>query len=121
MGTPGTGTPAPAPASEAADLADLFLRRLPATLAARAAEAAKANAAVKFVIEGNPPEVFWVDLRREPRVLAEDRPADCTLTLSRDVLFAIADRTLNPVAAFGQSKIRVQGPLPLAAHVMRFI
>ncbi len=125
--------PAPAHgAAEAAagrpgDLADFFLRRLPAELVLRTAEVARANASVRFVIEDGEaaglaaPAVFWVDLRREPRVLAEDRPADCTLTMPREVLFAIAGRELNPVAAFGQSKIRVQGPLTLAAHMMRFV
>jgi len=106
---------------ETVDLGDIFLKRLPATLHERAAEAAKANASVKFVVEGETSGTFWVDLRREPRVLAEDRPADCTLILGGDVLLDIASRRLNPVAAFGQGKVRVQGPLPLAAHVMRFV
>lgn len=106
---------------EVTDLADLFLKRLPATLNLRAADAAKANASVKFVVEGEPSGTFWVNLRGEPRVIADDRPADCTLTLAADVLLDIASRKLNPVAAFGQGKVKVHGPLPLAAHVMRFV
>jgi putative sterol carrier protein len=109
----------------AEDLADYFLKRLPEALASRAAEAAKANASVKFVVSdgelGAEPGIFWVELRGQPRVLAEDRPADCTLTLPREVLFDIAGRKLNPVAAFSQNRIKVQGPLPLAAHMMRFV
>ncbi|HEY8020467.1 MAG TPA: sulfotransferase [Thermoanaerobaculia bacterium] len=111
-------------AADGIELSDYFLKRLPETLAARAAEAGKANASVKFVVqgaEGAERGIFWVELRGTPRVLAEDLPADCTLTLPREVLMDIANGRLNPVAAFGQSKIKVHGPLPLAAHMMRFV
>ena len=114
----GDGGSAPA---EVTDLRDYFLARLPASLRLRAAEAAKANASVKFVLEGDALGPFWVDLRREPRVVAEDRPADCTLTVSTEALLDIVNRRLNPVSAFSQSRIKIQGALPLAYHMMRFV
>lgn len=114
VGTEGDG-------SGANGLAALFLERLPAALGGRPAEAAQAGGSVKFVIEGRPSGTFWVDLGGEPKVLAEDRPADCVITLGGELLLEIVRREINPFTAFQEGRIRVHGPLPLAAHVMELI
>lgn len=51
------------------------------------------------------------------QVTNEDKPADATIQISKTDFLALADGSLDPMMAFMQGKLRVQGDMMLAQRL----
>lgn len=62
-----------------------------------------------------------LDLREEGQIfiqgteaVAEDRDADCTISVAKDDFIAIAKREMNPMGAFMSGRLKVSGDMSVA-------
>ncbi len=77
------------------------------------------NALFQFKITGEPGGSWVVDLKNgngDVRT-GEVEGADCTITMADDDFVALANGKLNPMAAFAQGKIKVDGNPMLATKL----
>jgi F420-dependent oxidoreductase-like protein len=78
----------------------------------------RVNATYRFNITGERTGTWLVDLKNAPGAVLQggeaEQPADCTITMEDDDFVALANGSLNAMAAFGQGKIKVQGNPMLA-------
>jgi F420-dependent oxidoreductase-like protein len=85
--------------------------------------AQRMNAIFQFNITGEPGGAWVVDLKENPGVRAGtvDGPggADVTITMQDDDFVAMTSGDLNPMSAFAQGKIKVQGNVMLASKLQQ--
>jgi hypothetical protein len=79
----------------------------------------RVNATFRFNITGEPGGSWLVDLKNAPGAVVEgngasDTAADCTITMTDDDFVGLASGSLNPMTAFAQGKVKVQGNPMLA-------
>ncbi|MBI1212791.1 MAG: sterol-binding protein [Alphaproteobacteria bacterium] len=71
------------------------------------------NSTLKFDFEGK--GVVFIDGKADPnQVSNEDKPADCTITVSLDTFKKMVARELDGTAAFMQGKLKVAGDMSVA-------
>lgn len=100
----------------------VFEEHIPGNLEANAEAIDTARARYKFKVTGADPAVWVVDLTGEvPRVIQGDGDSDCTVILDGSVLLDIANRRLNPVTAFTEGKVQVQGNFDLVVGTGIFL
>jgi putative sterol carrier protein len=71
------------------------------------------NSTLKFDFEGK--GLVYVDGKSTPNTVSnEDKPADCTITVSLETFKKLAKRELDGTAAFMQGKLKVAGDMSVA-------
>jgi putative sterol carrier protein len=71
------------------------------------------NSTLKFDFEGK--GVVFIDGKSNPNhVCNENKPADCTITVSLDTFKKMVNRELDGTAAFMQGKLKVAGDMSVA-------
>ena len=100
---------------------DVFKRHVPARLKENANVLQGMKIAVKFQITGSEESAWTVDLRGvEPRIVNDgSQPAQLVITMDSQVCLDISNEKTNPLAAYGQGDISVQGRLEYA-QALRF-
>ena len=106
-------------ASARAPRAAEVFERLAAHLVENPGLAAKIGAVYQFYITGadGAPGGEWVlDLKQPPGAVRSgtDRAADCALTMSDEDFVALSRGALNPIAALGQRRLKLEGNMMLA-------
>ncbi|MGL4647760.1 MAG: LLM class flavin-dependent oxidoreductase, partial [Caldilineaceae bacterium] len=79
----------------------------------------RVNATFRFHITGEPGGSWFVDLKNAPGSVTNgagdsEAAADCTITMTDEDFVGLATGTLNPMTAFAQGKVKVQGNAMLA-------
>ena len=78
------------------------------------------NATVKFDcgIDG----VIYLDGRAQPnRVDNEDRPADCTVTITHANLLALINKELDPAMGFMMGRFKITGDMSVALKLQKVL
>lgn len=71
------------------------------------------NATLKFDFEGN--GNIYIDGKSTPNTVStENKPADCTITVSLDTFKKMVSRELDGTTAFMQGKLKVAGDMGVA-------
>jgi putative sterol carrier protein len=71
------------------------------------------NSTLKFDFEGK--GIVFVDGKSDPNhVSNENKPADCTITVSLDTFKKMVAREIDGTAAFMQGKLKVAGDMSVA-------
>ncbi|MGH6636100.1 MAG: SCP2 sterol-binding domain-containing protein [Gammaproteobacteria bacterium] len=97
-------------------LKEIFDGHFPKVIQRKRSEFRSLNGTCKFSVYGNGGGSWLVDLTTaEAQVRSEEGPADCTISLSADVLIDVIDGRRNPVEAFQCGDIGVNGNRILAA------
>jgi protein-tyrosine sulfotransferase len=101
------------------DLVALFEKELPDRL--RASRPTEAGVTCKFAIRAGTTERSWVvDLMGDvPRIIAGDKPADCTASVSANVMREIASGRLNAARATEDGRMRLTGNKQIAFIVCK--
>ncbi len=101
------------------DIVALFEKELPERL--RATRPSETGITCKFVVRGGSDERKWVvDLMGDaPRIVAADKPADCTASVSAEVMREIATGRLNAARATEDGRMRLAGNKQIAFVVCK--
>ncbi|WP_077036480.1 SCP2 sterol-binding domain-containing protein [Pelomonas sp. KK5] len=96
------------------------MQAITAALAAKAAASSSSlDATLKF--DCGDEGIVYLDGNATPNAVDNvDRPADCTVKISRDNLAALLAGTLNPMNGFMTGKIRIDGDMGVAMKLSRF-
>jgi len=74
---------------------------------------------LKFVVDDN---AIFIDGTGESNAIsAEDKEADCTISVSSDVLKQLRDGEVNPMMAVMSGKIKISGDMGLAMKVQSLL
>jgi len=74
---------------------------------------------IKFVVDGNP---VYIDGTGETNsVSTEDKDADCTITVSREVLEKLRDGEINPMMAVMNGSVKIGGDMGLAMKIQSLL
>ena len=97
----------------------MIFDRMAQRIAADSTMAGKVNALFQFVINGEPGGSWVVDLKNAPGEVrtGTTEGADCTVTMADDDFVALATGSLNPMAAFAQGKVKIDGNPMLATKL----
>ena len=84
--------------------------------------AKKINAIYKFNLTGENGGTWTVDLKSDPpAVYAEDREAECTITMKADEFINLVNGKLNPQMAFMMGKLKIKGDMSLAMKLQNLL
>ncbi len=81
----------------------------------RAENASPLGGTLKFIVDGN--TVFINGNGEQNNVSMEDLEADCTISVSTEVLEKLRDGELNPMMAVMGGQIKIDGDMGLAMKV----
>ena len=86
---------------------------------AKAENADAIGGTIKFVVDGNP---IHIDGTGETNnVSTEDKDADCTITVSREVLEKLRDGEINPMMAVMNGSVKIGGDMGLAMKIQSLL
>ncbi|MAV42271.1 MAG: sterol-binding protein [Flavobacteriales bacterium] len=74
---------------------------------------------LKFVVDDN--AIFIDGTGEKNSISAEDKDADCTISVSSDVLKQLRDGEVNPMMAVMSGKIKISGDMGLAMKVQSLL
>ena len=74
---------------------------------------------IKFVVDGNP--VLIDGTGETNNVSTEDKDADCTITVSREVLEKLRDGEINPMMAVMNGSVKIGGDMGLAMKIQSLL
>lgn len=78
------------------------------------------NATVKF--DCGTDGVIYLDGRAQPnRVDNEDRPADCTVTITHANLLALINKELDPAMGFMMGRFKISGDMSIALKLQKVL
>ena len=84
-----------------------------------ASNAAPIGATIKFVLDG---ESIFIDGTGETNtVSADDKDADCTISMSMEDLAKLRSGDLNPMMAVMSGKIKIKGDMGLAMKLQSLL
>ncbi|RME02887.1 MAG: sterol-binding protein [Deltaproteobacteria bacterium] len=84
--------------------------------------AKKINAIYKFDLSGDNGGTWTVDLKSDPpAVYAEDRDAECTISMKSDDFINLVNGKLNPQMAFMMGKLKIKGDMSLAMKLQNLL
>ena len=69
-------------------------------------------------LDFGPDGKIYIDGASTPNTVSnDDKPADCTIAMSWNDFLALSDGTLDPMMAFMQGKMKIQGDMMLAQRL----
>ena len=74
---------------------------------------------IKFVVDNN--AIFIDGTGDKNTITAEDKDADCTISVSSDVLKQLRDGEVNPMMAVMSGKVKISGDMGLAMKVQSLL
>tara|TARA_B100000768_G_C11255227_1_gene366072 strand:+ start:443 stop:739 length:297 start_codon:yes stop_codon:yes gene_type:complete len=74
---------------------------------------------VKFMVDSN--AIFIDGSGDKNNVSSEDKEADCTISVSSDILKQMRDGEINPMMAVMSGKIKISGDMGLAMKVQSLL
>jgi putative sterol carrier protein len=74
---------------------------------------------IKFVVDDN--AIFIDGTGDKNTINAEDKDADCTISVSSDILKQLRDGEINPMMAVMSGKIKISGDMGLAMKVQSLL
>ena len=74
---------------------------------------------IKFVVDGNPVHIDGTGETNS--VSTEDKDADCTITVSREVLEKLRDGEINPMMAVMNGSVKIGGDMSLAMKIQSLL
>ena len=86
---------------------------------AKAENAEAIGGTIKFVVDGNP--VLIDGTGETNNVSTEDKDADCTITVSREVLEKLRDGEINPMMAVMNGSVKIGGDMGLAMKIQSLL
>ena len=87
-------------------------------MAKKAAAVAPIGNTLKFNMGG---ECIFIDGNNGNAVTAEDKDADCTISVDKDDFLALTSGDLNPMMAFMSGKIKVDGDMSVAMKLQSLL
>jgi len=104
------------------NIEEVFTRHIPNRIKENASFLQGAKISVKFRITGDEESTWTVDLRGlEPRIVNDGSlPAQLEVTMNSQVCLDISNEKTNPLAAYGQGDIGIQGGMEYAAALRFF-
>ena len=84
----------------------------------KAADAAPLGSTLKFDFGG---ECIFIDGNNGNAVSAEDKEADCTVSVEKEDFLALTSGDLNPMMAFMNGKIKVDGDMSVAMKLQSLL
>ena len=87
-------------------------------MAKKAAAVAPIGNTLKFNMGG---EFIYIDGNNGNAVTAEDKDADCTISVEKDDFIALTTGDLNPMMAFMGGKIKVDGDVGVAMKLQNLL
>ncbi|MEM6317239.1 MAG: SCP2 sterol-binding domain-containing protein [Bacteroidota bacterium] len=84
----------------------------------KAAGVAPIGSTLKFDMGG---EYIYIDGNNGNAVTAENKDADCTITVDKDDFIALTNGDLNPMMAFMGGKIKVDGDMSVAMKLQSLL
>ena len=66
-------------------------------------------------------DVIFIDGNNGNAVTAEDKDADCTISVDKDDFLALTSGDLNPMMAFMSGKIKVDGDMSVAMKLQSLL
>ena len=86
---------------------------------AKAENAEAIGGTIKFVVDGNPVHIDGTG--ETNNVSTEDKDADCTITVSREVLEKLRDGEINPMMAVMNGSVKIGGDMGLAMKIQSLL
>lgn len=131
---PGAVSPAPLPAGVASDqeykeknqamnptqlLPSALFAQMTQRMAADPTLVQRVNAVYQFNVHGDDGGAWVVDLKNGAGQVwsGQHEAADCIITINQDDFVALASGRINPINAFMQGRIRVQGDIMMATRL----
>mgnify|MGYP001230452310 FL=1 len=74
---------------------------------------------IKFIVDDN--AIFIDGTGDKNTITAEDKDADCTISVSSDVLKQLRDGEVNPMMAVMSGKVKISGDMGLAMKVQSLL
>jgi putative sterol carrier protein len=74
---------------------------------------------IKFVVDDN--AIFIDGTGDKNTITPDDKDADCTITVSSDILKQMRDGEINPMMAVMSGKIKISGDMGLAMKVQSLL
>lgn len=103
------------------DVADYFTLHLPKKIKRNSLSVQQATGSIKYVITGDGPQVWIVDLtEKDPQIIEGDGVSHCTLTMDRSVLMRIANNKSTLIEELLQKELKIEGDAKLA-HIAQLI
>lgn len=94
---------------------DVFEKHMPAQITTHAQTVEKIGASYKFVVTGDEAATWMLDFTKSADHVEEgDRDAECTITVSDEVLKAIVNGKQNAQMAMMTGKLKIAGNMGLA-------
>ena len=85
----------------------------------KAENAGPIGGTIKFVVDGNPVHIDGTG--DSNNVSAEDKEADCTITVSKEVLEKLRDGEINTMMAVMNGSVKIGGDMGLAMKVQSLL
>jgi len=87
-------------------------------MAKKAASVAPIGNTLKFNMGG---ECIYIDGNNGNAVTADDKDADCTISVDKEDFLALTSGDLNPMMAFMSGKIKVDGDMSVAMKLQSLL
>jgi len=84
----------------------------------KASNASPLESTLKFDLGG---DCIFIDGKNGNAVSADNKDADCTISVAKDDFIALTNGDLNPMSAFMSGKIKVEGDMGVAMKLQSLL